>query len=82
MHAWSARTPQCAFKSASPVEELSHGAQLPPKPGLTPRTELTKVHQKRLRQFNQMYGAAPAHPKGGQYRKHGAHAHLKQRNEY
>ena len=32
--AWSARTPQCAFKSASPVEKLAHGVQSPPKPGL------------------------------------------------
>ena len=31
--AWSARTPRCAFKSASPVETLAHGAQFPPKPG-------------------------------------------------
>ena len=31
-HAWSLRTHQCAFKSASPVEKLAHGAQLPPKP--------------------------------------------------
>ena len=45
----SARTPQCAFKSASPVEKLAHGAQLPPEPGLAPRTQLTQVHQKRLR---------------------------------
>ena len=46
--AWSARTPQCAFKSPSPVEKLAHGAQLPPKTGLAPRTEWTQVHQKRL----------------------------------
>ena len=37
--AWSAHTPRCAFKSPSPVEKLAHGAQLPPKPGLAPRTE-------------------------------------------
>ena len=30
--AWSARTPQFFFKSASPDEKLAHGAQLPPKP--------------------------------------------------
>ena len=47
--AWCARTPQCAFKSASPVEKLAHGAQLTPKPGLAPRTQWTQVHQKRLR---------------------------------
>ena len=29
--AWSARTPKCAFKSASPVEKLAHGAQLQQK---------------------------------------------------
>ena len=34
-----ARTPQCAFKSASPVEKLAHGAQLPPKPGLSHSTK-------------------------------------------
>ena len=28
--AWSASTPQCAFKSPSSVEKLAHGAQLPP----------------------------------------------------
>ena len=32
--AWSARTPQCDFKSASPVENLALGAHLPAKPGL------------------------------------------------
>jgi len=47
--AWSARTPQCAFMSASPVEKLAHGAQLPPKTGLAHRTKWTQVHQKRLR---------------------------------
>jgi len=63
--AWSARTPQCAFKSPSPFKKLAHGAQLPPKTGLAPRTEWTQVHQKRLRWCNQMYGAAPAHPGRG-----------------
>ena len=28
---WSARTLQCAFKLASPVEKLAHGSQLPTK---------------------------------------------------
>ena len=37
--AWSARTLQCAFKSASPVKKLAHGAQLPPKTILAHRTK-------------------------------------------
>ena len=41
--------PQCAFKSASPVEKLANGAQLLSKTGLTPRTQGTQVQQKRLR---------------------------------
>ena len=32
--AWSARTPQYAFKSASPGEKRTLGAQLRPKPGM------------------------------------------------
>ena len=47
--AWSARTPRCAFKSPSPVQKLAHGAQLPPKMDLAPRTQSTQVHQNRLR---------------------------------
>ena len=34
MPARGSSTPQCAFKSASPVEKLARGAHLPPKPGL------------------------------------------------
>ena len=47
--AWSARTPQCAFKSASPVEKRAYEAQLPPKSALAPRTQTTQVHQKHSR---------------------------------
>ena len=56
MQAWSARTPQCAFKSASSVEKLAHGTQLPPKAGMAPRTQLTQGHQKRLLYWSQMWG--------------------------
>ena len=47
--AWIERTPQFAFNSATPIEKLAHGAQLPPNPGLAPRTQWTQVLQKRLR---------------------------------
>ena len=45
LRTWSPRTPQCAFKLAYPVKNLAHEAQLPPKPGLAPRTHWTKVLQ-------------------------------------
>ena len=51
MQAWSARTPRCAFKLASPVEKLAHGAQSPPKPGL-------RIAPNKLKSSRKDYGNA------------------------
>ena len=71
---WVARTPQFAFKSASPVENSLSELICHQNRVWSPRTRWTPVPLKCLRYCNQMCVATQKRPGGGLKREHWAHA--------